>query len=265
MPNEHRGGHSEWAWGEEVKRLGSVHGTTSSCVSAHFDVPKRHRALLRFGPNQEFKWGGMTMLATDVLRQEHRVIEKVLDCLVKLADACVADRKLDGRSARQIIDFLETFADECHHFKEENQLFPMMESRGFPRVFFPTTVLRSEHDLARRFLLVMSSSVEGAAAGNADDVQRFAGHAQAYARMMREHIRKEDQRLFPLANETLSDEDQSALLTGFEEAESKERTAGTHEKYVHLADELATRWGVPQGETAPCTPSACCGHACATP
>jgi hemerythrin-like domain-containing protein len=198
------------------------------------------------------------MLATDILRGEHRVIEQVLDCLVRLADDCAAKGKLDGATARQIIDFFATFGDECHHRKEEEQLFPVLESKGFPRTFGPTTLLRSEHDLGRRFLLALSGAVDGASRGEPDDVQRFAGHALAYARMLREHIKKEDQRLFPMTNETLSDEEQHALLQAFDEVEHHGLPAGTHEKYLRLAEDLAGRFGVSHGVTASLVAPACC-------
>jgi hemerythrin-like domain-containing protein len=190
------------------------------------------------------------MLATDILRGEHRVIEQVLDCLVKLAEDCAAKRKLDGAAARQIIDFFQTFAGECHHRKEEERLFRLLESKGRPRRFGPTTLLRKEHDLGRRFLLVLTGAVDGACRGEPDDVQRFVGHALAYARMMRELIKKEDQRLFPMMNETLSDEEQRALLDAFEEVEHHELLTGTHEKCLRLADALADRMGVEHVVTA---------------
>jgi hemerythrin-like domain-containing protein len=201
------------------------------------------------------------MLATDILRKEHRVIEQVLGCLEALADDCAAKGKLDAVTARQIIDFFQTFADKCHHLKEETRLFPMLESKGFPRTFGPTSLLRSEHDLGRRFLQSMSASVDGAATGEPDAMQRFASHALAYARFLRAHIDKEDRRLFPMANEALTDEDQRALLVAFEEAENTPMHAGTHEQYLRIADELAERFGVSRAATMSPVVHTCCGHA----
>ncbi len=57
------------------------------------------------------------MRPTEILMQEHRVIEQVLNCLEIIAQRAEADSKLDTDSANQAIDFLRNFADRCHHGK----------------------------------------------------------------------------------------------------------------------------------------------------
>ena len=73
------------------------------------------------------------MKPTQILENEHRVIEQVLDCLDKIADRCETDGRLDAESAREAVDFFRNFADRCHHGKEEAELFPLMHARGFPQ------------------------------------------------------------------------------------------------------------------------------------
>jgi hemerythrin-like domain-containing protein len=72
------------------------------------------------------------MRPTEILSSEHRVIEQVLDCLERIADNCSAQGSLNRESAEAAIDFFRTFADRCHHGKEETYLFPAMEACGFP-------------------------------------------------------------------------------------------------------------------------------------
>jgi hemerythrin-like domain-containing protein len=62
--------------------------------------------------------------ATEVLSDEHRVIERVLAVLQKLTTRPV-ENSLD--CWRKALDFFSHFADQCHHFKEEQVLFPAME------------------------------------------------------------------------------------------------------------------------------------------
>ena len=50
------------------------------------------------------------MKATEILMDEHRVIEQVLTCLEKLADRCEAGEKLDSNSALEALEFLRNFA-----------------------------------------------------------------------------------------------------------------------------------------------------------
>jgi hemerythrin-like domain-containing protein len=201
------------------------------------------------------------MSPTDILRGEHRVIEQVVACLEKLANQSCTQGKLDGEAARQAIDFFQTFADRCHHVKEESHLFPLMETKGFSPHSGPTSVMRAEHDEGRRFLKILENTIDDAVAGKPEAVQRFATNAHGYARLLREHIDKEDHRLFPMADNALTGTDQQSLLSAFENVEDQQAHAETHAKYLRLADALAKRFGVPR--CVPASTSTCCHHAAA--
>lgn len=194
------------------------------------------------------------MKAIDALMDEHRVIEQVLTCLEVMADHCESWEKLDGKSAVQALVFFRHFADRCHHGKEEDHLFPMLEARGLPRAGGPTGVMLHEHEEGRRLVAAMTAAVEK------DAPREFARHARAYVRHLREHIRKEDQCLFPLAARALSDAEGEALFRSFESVESDEMGEGTHEQYLRLANDLAERFGVPRAKVAPSCGHGCCHH-----
>jgi hemerythrin-like domain-containing protein len=207
------------------------------------------------------------MQPTEILMQEHRVIEQVLACLETMADRCAAGQDLDVQSAEQALDFFRTFADRCHHGKEEDLLFPLMESKGFSREQGPTGVMLSEHEQGRRLVQAMADAVnttasdatasdttasESAAARNA-----FINPARAFVSLLREHIHKEDHCLFPMANQALSAPDQQQLVESFEKVEHDDLGPETHQRYVNLANELAQRFGV-----QPVTAAGQCGHDC---
>jgi hemerythrin-like domain-containing protein len=199
------------------------------------------------------------MKATTILMNEHRVIEQVLNCLEALAKQGLQRGKLDGDSARQALEFFRVFADGCHHRKEERCLFPRLEARGLPRHGGPTGVMLEEHELGRQHLRAMAAALPRAEAGEPEQVERFARFALGYAQLLRDHIFKEDRRLFVLADHALTEQDQEALLRSFEAVEEGDLGEGTHEKYLALADELADRFHVPRA-----VPSAAEGHgACA--
>jgi hemerythrin-like domain-containing protein len=202
------------------------------------------------------------MRPTDILMSEHRVIEQVLECLEKLAKQCVKEQALDRAAARQIVDFFQTFADRCHHVKEETLLFPLMEERGFSRDTGPTGVMRHEHELSRHYLLRLADIIDEAGSGSSAAVHEFASLANAYIVLLREHIAKEDHRLFPMVNQRLTEQDQWTLLEEFEDVESGKLQAGTHEKCLETANELADRFGVPRVhfETVATHGHSSCGH-----
>src|SRR5262245_46187281 len=185
-----------------------------------------------------------TMEPIEILKNEHRIIEQVLSCLDRISANCVAARKLDAQAARDALDFFRSFADGCHHRKEEDYLFPALEARGLPAQAGPTAVMRSEHVEGRRHIQAMDGAIVAAARGDNSALDTFARHAQAYVRLLREHIAKEDNCLFPMANASLSPTDQQTLLEAFHGAERAENNTEKHERFIHLADKLAERFGV---------------------
>jgi hemerythrin-like domain-containing protein len=198
------------------------------------------------------------MRTTEILMSEHRVIERVLACLDKIADAAETVGRVDLASARDVLDFLRTFADRCHHAKEEQRLFPAMENCGLPREAGPTAVMRAEHELGRAHVRAMAAAVEGPPTLEAAD--RFVVEARGFTSLLRDHIAKEDEVLFPMADRMLPADVQAELLAGFEHAERHEIGEGVHERFLAVADRLAARWGVTTDETAAKAHVCGCSH-----
>lgn len=177
--------------------------------------------------------------------QEHRVIEIVLSCLDRMADNCDAGRPLDMEAATQALDFLRVYADECHHHKEEDLLFPLMEAKGFQRQNGPTGVMLHEHELGRRRIRGMADAIKEFSLGDLAGKLLFVEHARAYSALLRQHIQKEDHCLFQMADQALSRADQEELAAAFDKVEAGHGQRGAQKKYVSIAYALADRLGVP--------------------
>ena len=172
---------------------------------------------------------------TEVLTAEHRTIERVLDVLEKLSTRPVED-SLD--SWRKALDFFSHFADQCHHYKEEQVLFPAMEERGIPRDGGPIGMMLMEHEDGRSYVRAMLGAIPLVERKNEAAKEILIDKAKAYLRLLREHIQKEDDVLFRIADEVIPADEQKALLRAFEEHEAKEMGKGVHEKYLNLIEEL---------------------------
>lgn len=201
------------------------------------------------------------MRTTEILMSEHRVIERVLLCLDAMAESAFEKGAVDVPSARDAIEFLRAFADGCHHLKEESRLFPAMERCGLPADAGPTSVMRHEHEIGRAHIRRMTEAVEAADKGDAHAADKFAFEARAFADLLREHIAKEDQVLFPMADRMLPGAVQDELLRGFEHAEAHEVGAGAHERCLAIADTLCKRWGVTVEATQQKAHTCSCSHA----
>ncbi len=205
------------------------------------------------------------MKATEILSSEHKVILQVLECLQAIAAGAEKAGKIAGDSAldaKDAIDFIQTFADRCHHGKEEDVLFKMMEDRGFPVNGGPTYVMRMEHDQGRALVRAMKESLSLASEGNPAAVKTFVQSAQGFADLLSSHIDKEDTILYPMANQAMSDEDQKTVLTRFADVEQNHMGAGVHEKYLGIAKKLGAQYGVEleESEDAGCGGCGCGGH-----
>lgn len=200
------------------------------------------------------------MNPSDILSDEHRVIERVLDCLEKMAEQAEGSGQVDVDSAEQAIDFFRNFADRCHHGKEEVHFFPAMEARGFPRDGGPTGVMLQEHEVGRQRVAGMRDALAAAKGGDRDAPRQFSSHARAYIAMLRNHIDKEDHCLFPMANHALTEADQRQLLDAFVQTEAVHIGAGVHERYLRLANGLVERFRIAPSEVPTSVSQGCCGH-----
>jgi hemerythrin-like domain-containing protein len=199
------------------------------------------------------------MRTTEILMNEHRVIETVLACLERMADETQAKKAIPAADAHDAVRFLTTFADRCHHMKEEDRLFPAMERCGMPREAGPTAVMREEHELGRGHVRRMDDAIKSFEAGQGGAAERFVREARAFVELLREHIAKEDQILFPMAERMLPAAVHDELLTGFAHAEEA-MGAGTHEEFVAVAERLAQRYGVTPALTAAKARTCACSH-----
>jgi hemerythrin-like domain-containing protein len=66
-------------------------------------------------------------------------------------------------------------------------------------------------------------------------------HGRAYIELLTAHIQKENEILYPIADEILSEDDQRGLAKGFKDVEEKIMGPGVHEKYHKMIEEWERR------------------------
>lgn len=176
----------------------------------------------------------------ELLMEEHRVIEKVLDAIERMAHSGSVDKAF----LESAIDFLRNFADGCHHAKEEDVLFPALENAGIPREGGPIGCLLDEHRQGRHLIGLMADNLDDADRSDSDATRRVIGAAQEYVAMLRQHIDKEDNVLFVMAQDVLDAKQQAEVLARFQQAEG-EADPEKHECYLGLATKLSD-WTFPE-------------------
>ena len=182
---------------------------------------------------------------TESLMEDHRIIERMIRVLDTVAERLNRHEEVPPDVVRRIIDFIRTFADRCHHGKEEDLLYPLAEERGIPRDGGPIGAMLDEHDAGRSYTRGMADALPRYAAG--DDGGRAMLHQNAweYSNLLSQHILKEDNILYPMIDNVLTEEDQADMTAKFEAVEL-ERMGGTRRReYIEMVEALEAEYVAP--------------------
>lgn len=95
-----------------------------------------------------------------------------------------------------------------------------MIDNGMPKENSPVAAMLMEHDQGRNFVRAMESAVHEAQAGLTETYQAIAENALGYAALLRDHISKEDEILYPLAERVIPETMRTAILQGYQTAEA---------------------------------------------
>jgi len=156
------------------------------------------------------------MWTTDVLREEHRWILRMLACLERVGADSEQRGHLDAESAAELMALFTHFADGLHQDREERCLFPRLLTRARD-VAERSDIARlcGEHEEERRAMSRMNGELLGAIFGETRSLLDFQREARRYVQLQRGHILHENQVLLPLAELLLTCEDDETVMQGF--------------------------------------------------
>lgn len=178
------------------------------------------------------------MKATQILMEEHRVVERVISAMEIAVQRLERGEELRPAFFINAALFIKNFADGCHHHKEEDILFVAMNAAGMPSDNGPLAVMLAEHAQRRAFTAAMKTAAESWEKGDPRTKPVVAHNARGYVNLLRYHIQKEDKILFPMAEKAIPTQQQDQVDADFEEAGEKESTTGVQDKFRALADVL---------------------------
>lgn len=174
------------------------------------------------------------MNITQKLMDEHQLILKYTRLLEAYIMALKENPERIELSQRlgDFISFVREYADRYHHAKEEDLLFKFMEEPGVLTHCNPLPQMTMEHDEGRKYIKGMEENLLN---HNVNAALRFAW---GWLQLLRDHISKEDNVLYPMAEEGISDNRKTQLADLYLEAEKKQQGAELENKYLKLFDEL---------------------------
>ncbi len=155
------------------------------------------------------------MIPTEILMKEHKNILKAIDLILKECTEISFGKELNKVFFNNAIYFIQYYADKFHHAKEEDILFKELQKDTVEMHCDPTKQMLYEHDLGRGFVKEMK-------AGFAEkDQEKIIQNARNYCQLLQEHIHKEDNILYPMANEALNLNNQTLMAEEFVKVEEK--------------------------------------------
>lgn len=115
---------------------------------------------------------------------------------------------------------------------------PAMVNHGIPKEDSPIAVMLNEHQLGRGHIKSLSSAFEEFKDGNKLAINNIISSSMNYVEFFRNHIEKENNVLFMLADKVLNETEQSKIFDAFEKLEVEKMGIGKHDEYHHLLKEL---------------------------
>lgn len=179
------------------------------------------------------------MTPTEILKHEHKIILLVLNAAEEAVSSMKVAGKIKVSEVEKMLDFFKNYADRCHHAKEEKLLFVKMQEKGMPKERGPIAVMVKEHEFGREKLRAVAAALSRAGQGDMSAKDKIIEDLTGYINMLRDHIAKEDNILYPMGDKIFTEEDQNSLREAFEKVEKEEMGEGVHEKYHKLAHDLS--------------------------
>lgn len=174
------------------------------------------------------------MQVTHELMHEHQLILKYLDLMERYVELSQANKNKDLflEKAQNFISFIQKFTDTYHHAKEEDALFKYLQAPGVLSHCNPLPVMLSEHEQCRSYVRAMNSALEN------NNLTELCENASVYSQTLRQHIFKEDNVLYPMAENGLSDDDKIALDNEYKQIEEKLDKQAIWKEYEEKYSEL---------------------------
>lgn len=178
------------------------------------------------------------MKATDVLRKEHDIALKTLLTTELEMRSMKMSGMVNVQLLGKIMDFFTIFLVDSHHRKEEQHLFALMQGRGINDVSIPLAVLRHEHMDCKRKISFISGMLQRMSRGEQVAVVSLSDQITDFIYLLQDHIAKENNVLFPLAEQLFTPLDHLNLVEEFVKVEAEIMCRDGHERYQELAVEF---------------------------
>jgi hemerythrin-like domain-containing protein len=176
--------------------------------------------------------------ATKDLENDHIHILRLTDVMEKITKTDAPDLS----DLEAVVYLIRNYADGFHHGKEEKILFPALEVKGFSPRQGPVAVMLSEHIQGRNFVKGMAENIALYKEGAMPAVEQVFINMTGYVNLLRNHISKENNILFRMADKALSEEDHEALLNSYASVNPVTENGDGIPEYLSIIERLEEKY-----------------------
>lgn len=151
------------------------------------------------------------MQALRIISDEHKNFWRIAVSLEQVATEIDRGGRVDPAFFDSVFDYIEQFADEVHHRKEDDQLFRLMRLRSDKAQPLIET-LEEDHRLAKAQLIELKRKFSMA---HSNDYSTLTQPLRDYAAHLKDHITKEETQAMPLSRQILTEQDWQEIDTKF--------------------------------------------------
>jgi hemerythrin-like domain-containing protein len=173
----------------------------------------------------------------ETLRNEHGLIRRFVDLLSVAVARLEVENPPPWAFFDNSIAFVRGFSDGFHHKKEELVMFVQLAQKKNGAIDGQIEALRYQHDQGRGFIAAIAGALNGYAEEDSRDIAVVRENAAAFASLLKHHIHIEDHVFFPMARETMTEEELEQLGKKFEKVQEV-HGADTFERYHKLINDL---------------------------
>jgi len=205
----------------------------------------RPKASMKSSRNLPKRKRGSFMYCTEVMVKQHANISRMLKVIKESCCAILEGAEIDQQEFAEILDFIRRYADGHHHRREELVLFPEMVDHleEVASIIIKHGML-VEHDLIRAHVRALDEALKLYAQEPKTEYKlQVLTEAMAYANRLQQHVEKENNVVYPLADRGLSDDIKAKIdqtVKDMEQEEGPEFVKG----YMELLDRLEKKYKI---------------------
>ncbi|MBU0580081.1 MAG: hemerythrin domain-containing protein [Candidatus Margulisbacteria bacterium] len=173
------------------------------------------------------------MLPVGPMMTEHRLIEKMIAIIGEKLKKFEENKKVDTQFITIAVDFIRTYADKCHHGKEEDILFRELDKKEISAEHKKILEeLKKEHIMGRKNVGKLVEANKRYAAGDKSAFEEIKENMSILVQFYPKHIEKEDKHFFLPVMDYFLDDEKDAMLNEGNEFDRKL----IHTKYKEIVE-----------------------------